>query len=254
MDFYHEAHSYTLAHHANIESDSDEESSWVMLNREGEIVKLPHEKIFYKVRSRIGLEVSSPKSIQNITPFSVKSDSGIVYITNERVIYIPARPTDTFQSFSGKILAFQDSRIHSSLFGPWTWTAEVNPTAGGGIPGDIPRLELKLIFREGGHDAFVSKFTTIKERLVFARQLREETGQNIPTSEELPQYEPRQGEAGSSGQAAGSGSSGRPADASQETSQPSQIPDEPPPDYEEAQAQAVGESLEERLRSEAERR
>lgn len=87
MDFYHgvEAHSYTLAQYANVDSDSDEESSWVMLGREGEIVKLPHEKIFYKVRSRIGLEVSSPRSIQNITPFSVKSDSGIVYITNERV-------------------------------------------------------------------------------------------------------------------------------------------------------------------------
>lgn len=130
----------------------------------------------------------------------------------------------------------------------------MNPTPGGGIPGDIPRLEFKLVFREGGHDAFVSKFTTIKERLVFAQQLREETGQNIPTGEELPQYEPRQGEGESTGQSSANSSS-QPATAPPETTQPSQgIPDEPPPDYEEAQAQAVGQSLEERLRTEAERR
>lgn len=85
MDFYQEQHSYTLARNANIDTDSDEETSWVMLDQEGDIVKLPGEKIYYKVRSRIGLDIGTPKALPNTTPFSARSDSGIVYITNNRV-------------------------------------------------------------------------------------------------------------------------------------------------------------------------
>ncbi len=85
MDFYQEQHRFAPAHNVNLESDSDEENSWVMLSQEGEVVKLPNEKIFYKVRSRISLDVTTPKSLANITPFSLKSDSGLVYITNHRV-------------------------------------------------------------------------------------------------------------------------------------------------------------------------
>lgn len=86
MDFYQEQHSYTLARNANVDSDdSDEDTSWVMMSRDGEVVKLPGEKIYYKVRSRIGLDVSTPRALPNATPFSIKSDSGIVYVTNNRV-------------------------------------------------------------------------------------------------------------------------------------------------------------------------
>ena len=92
MDFYQDQHRYALAQNANIESDSDEESSWVMLGHEGEIVKLPNEKIFYKVRSRISLDISTPKSLANATPFTVKSDAGLVYITNHRVCDMAVGP------------------------------------------------------------------------------------------------------------------------------------------------------------------
>ena len=92
MDFYQEQHSYTLAQNAAMESDSDEESSWVMLNQDGEIVKLPDERIFYKVRSRISLDVSPPRYMRNVTTFSLKSESGLVYITTKRVRCLPAGP------------------------------------------------------------------------------------------------------------------------------------------------------------------
>ena len=87
MDFYQEQHSYTLARNANANSDeeTDEDTSWVMMSRDGEVIKLPGEKIYYKVRSRIGLDVSTPKALPNATPFSIKSDGGIVYVTNNRV-------------------------------------------------------------------------------------------------------------------------------------------------------------------------
>ncbi len=62
MDFYQEQHRYALAHNANIvESDSDEESSVGEISQEGEIVKLPNEKIFYKVRSRISPRHQRPQ-------------------------------------------------------------------------------------------------------------------------------------------------------------------------------------------------
>lgn len=85
MDFYPDQHAYRVARMAVIEDDANENDSWVMLSREGEIVKLPHEKIFYKVRSRIGLELATPKVFRDAPPFSAKSDSGLVYITNSRV-------------------------------------------------------------------------------------------------------------------------------------------------------------------------
>ncbi|KJR88012.1 uncharacterized protein SPSK_07781 [Sporothrix schenckii 1099-18] len=290
MDFYQEQHSYTLASNASINSDdSDEDASWVMMSRDGEVVKLPGEKIYYKVRSRIALDVSTPKSLPNATPFSVKSDSGIVYVTNNRVIYVPTHPTETFQSFSAPILDFDDTRVASSFFGPWSWNAIVKPTVGGGIPSDVPRLELKLTFKEGGHDAFQNKFEVMKERLSYARTLQQETGQVIPTGEDLPRYEadapkpsgpPAQAE---SAGAAAAGASSRDAKerealenfsrsqeqqaqrgtatelrtalhSSNSRNQPSPVaPDEPPPDYEEAQAQAIGMRVEESARNAADR-
>jgi len=84
----------------------------------------------------------------------------------------------------------------------------------------------------------------MKERLDYARQLRRETGQDIPTGEDLPRYEARESTSAAGPSSQGGASQGP---ASQLT------PDEPPPDYEEAQAQAVGIRLEEQLREAAER-
>lgn len=288
MDFYQEQHSYTLARNANASSDeeTDEDTSWVMMSRDGEVIKLPGEKIYYKVRSRIGLDVGTPKALPNATPFSIKSDGGIVYVTNNRIIYIPNYPTETFKSFSAPILDFEDTRVASSFFGPWTWNAIVKPTVGGGIPSDVPRLELKLTFREGGHDAFQSKFEVMKERLSYARTLQQETGQVIPTGEDLPQYEPPPPAAGPSSSATPSqqaalahvddpaANDDKEREAleqyarSQEQQTPrgavpqdvlfasqanTSTPNEPPPDYEEAQAQAIDMRIEETLREAADR-
>lgn len=79
--FLVEAHRWTLAQH----SITDEKESWVMLTRDGQIQKLPGEKILLTSKPRVGLELSVPKELQVAEPFSVKSDNGIAYITNERV-------------------------------------------------------------------------------------------------------------------------------------------------------------------------
>ena len=177
----------------------------------------------------------------------------------EKVIYLPARPTEQFKSFFAPILNFEDTHVHSSWIGPWSWTGIVKPVTGGGIPGDVPRIDIKLTFKEGGHSDFQSKFELLKERLQHARDLERETGQRlIVTDEELPPYEAGAGGPPLPPQQPLSPDSGSGAADSQEGSarqgQPPQPgPDEPPPDYVEAQSQAIGMQFEERMRDEAER-
>jgi len=128
----------------------------------------------------------------------------------------------------------------------------VKPISGGGIPPGIPRLKLEFKFNDGGHDLFREKFETMKERHAYAAQMMQETGQVIPTGEDLPVYT-----------ASAAATSSAPSqfttdhDIPSSHAAPSQAqptPDEPPPDYEEAQFQAVGMQMEEREREEAERR
>lgn len=177
---------------------------------------------------------------------------------------MPAKPTEEFKSFFAPILNFEDTHVRSSWIGPWSWTGIVKPVAGGGLPFDLPRVEIKLTFKDGGHSDFQTKFELIKDRLRHAQELERETGQVLNvTDEPLPPYEARRpandpsqaattgtqsGEsprttAASTGDAAGNNSG--------QTTQPG--PDEPPPDYIEAQSQAIGMRYEERMREEAER-
>lgn len=178
-----------------------------------------------------------------------------------QVIYLPTKPTEQFKSFFAPILNFEDTHVYSSWIGPWSWTGLVKPVTGGGIPPDLPRIEVKLIFKEGGHSDFQSKFELLKERLQHARELEQETGQSlIVTDEELPPYEPGSGSSGPPQQQPSSADAGpgpgtvAGRDSFPEEGPPPQPgPDEPPPDYVEAQTQAIGMRFEESLREEAER-
>lgn len=89
--FLAEQHAWTLRQAQEEEEDSDstdEETSWVMLGQDGNIVPLQNERILHRTRSGVALELSTPRELTNAEPFSVKSDSGKAYITNRRVSYI----------------------------------------------------------------------------------------------------------------------------------------------------------------------
>ena len=136
----------------------------------------------------------------------------------------------------------------------------MKPVTGGGIPVDLPRIEVKLVFKDGGHSDWQSKFELLKERLQHARDLERETGQSlIVTDEELPPYEPGSGSSNPPQQqpattSVGDSETGSGGNSSSREGQPPQPgPDEPPPDYVEAQSQAIGMRFEEQLREEAER-
>ncbi|KAM7224137.1 hypothetical protein V8F06_000610 [Rhypophila decipiens] len=248
--FLAEQHNWTLL--AN--SRSNEEDSWVMLTRDGEIVPIAGEKILFTSRPRVSLELSTPRELQVAEPFRLKSDGGIAYITNERVIYLPARPTDEFKSFFAPVLNFSDTHVQSSWIGPWSWGGVVRPVPGGGIPMDIPRIEAKLIFRDGGHSDFQAKFEWLKERLHHAQELGMIPGQNL---EPPPPYDASAPPSSSSAVGRQQPSSDGPEPNVPPTGQhqpPQPAPDEPPPDYLEAQAQAITIQYEERERQEADRR
>lgn len=130
----------------------------------------------------------------------------------------------------------------------------MKPVPGGNIPSNQPYLDLKMVFSDGGAFDHQSIFEQIKERAAHAMEVaREAQGSNVDMAnihlEQLPAYEPI-------------GASDREAhailipaqDGSADVRSPSPAapPNEPPPGYEETQAQAVGVALDTRLRAEAE--
>jgi len=92
--------------------------------------------------------------------------SGLAYLTNRRLIYIPDKPTDKLQSFAAPILNIHDSHVTAPFFGPNVWQALLQPVHGGGIPtpsGGV--VDFKLTFKDGGAFDFHTHFERIKERL-----------------------------------------------------------------------------------------
>lgn len=85
--FLAEQHTWTLLRNAQ----SDDETSWVMLTRDGQIVPIPGEKILHTSRPRVALELTTPRELNIAEPFSLKCDNGIAYITNQRVSFLAGR-------------------------------------------------------------------------------------------------------------------------------------------------------------------
>jgi len=245
---------------------------------EAGFVKLPNERILFTSPPRTQLQISTPNTFPAAQPLFIKSDAGIAYITTQRIVYLPTIPTPDLQSFSSPILNLNDTFVRAPFFGANYWIALCKPVPGGGIPSHHSAFELRFTFREGGAFDFHTIFEQIKERLYQAVSVARESGGTNGVNlanihlEQLPAYEaasdvqvegdrveeetddpvilsprpvrPGQGDVAVAGEVR----------AEEPSSIVAQAPDEPPPGYEEAQAQAVGEDLEQRLRNEAERR
>ncbi|RMZ88492.1 hypothetical protein DV736_g4279, partial [Chaetothyriales sp. CBS 134916] len=132
-------------------------------DRDG-FVRLPDEHIIWKSSTRTSLSLSTPRAYPGTNPLSIKSENGTLYLTNHRIVYLPATPTDSFKSFSASHLNLHDSHIILPWFGPNAWQVLVQPVPGGNIPNDH-HVELKLTFKDGGAPEFHIQFESIKERL-----------------------------------------------------------------------------------------
>lgn len=154
--------------------------------------------------------------------------------------------------------------MRAPFFGANYWNATVKPVPGGGIPPDHSAVELRLTFREGGAFDWHTIFEQIKERLYYAAQTAREQGRPLEMNgdvnlEQLPAYEAATEVHSDSGRPPAFQSSPD-IDTVSRAQVPGvngtargphehfQSPDEPPPGYEEAQAQAVEMTFEERER------
>jgi hypothetical protein len=255
--------------------DPDNDNSWVMLNQSN-FVKLGNERILQKLESRISCELSVPQEFRaRCTPFQRKSDKGTLFLTNKRVsvtpdivlpsllllltpsqiIYLPAKPTQEpkFESFSAPILKFQDSTTSSSMWWGWVWKSDCIPVSGGGIPPDIPRIEVKFTFSDGGMTDFNEAYMRLRERLFQWQEMQREVGPGADIPDEpLPAYEEAQaGEAVPP--AAPSEPSIVPPPNRSDSPASRRAPNEPPPGYDEAQAQQISIRLEDHIREGADR-
>ncbi|KAK5131658.1 hypothetical protein LTR08_000785 [Meristemomyces frigidus] len=146
-------------------------ASWVMLSpaTTPPYTPLPNETTLFTSPPRIAFALSTPAHYpgkQHQPPFALSHATGVLYLTNRRLIYLPDKPTATFQSFAAPILNLHDSHVSAPFFGANQWLALLQPVQGGGVP--VPGggvVEIKLTFKEGGAFDFHTCFERVKERL-----------------------------------------------------------------------------------------
>lgn len=252
-------------------------TSWVMLapTSTPPFTPLPGERTLFTSPPRIGFALSTPAHYpaKQQQPFSLTHSGGVLYLTNRRIIYLPDKPTEKLQSFAAPILNFHDSHVTAPFFGPNVWMALLQPTHGGGIP--VPAtgvVEIKFTFKEGGAFDFHTNFERVKERLQQAVEVgRMDGGDGANTSrvggmsvgtnvdlEDLPAYQeesdgplispvaPVPVQRGVAQQGAVQRDSGIDVEDDRPRPKPADVPDEPPPGYEEAQMQGLREEVERR--------
>lgn len=111
---------------------------------------LPGEQQLFTSPARTSITVTSTNKQPGQQLFSVQGNAGRAFLTNRRLVYIPTKPTPTFQSFAAPILNFHDAHVTAPWFGANQWIAAVQPVTGGGISAQYSLLEVKLTFNDGG--------------------------------------------------------------------------------------------------------
>lgn len=237
-------------------------------------IPLPNERLLRTTPSRITLSISTPKAYPGNSAVSISSPSGIVHLTNQRIIYLPTTPTPSLESFSCPLLNLHDTHVTAPFFGPNAWTALLQPVPNGGIPSTPSAIELRLTFKDGGAYDFHNDFEAMKERLRQAvdtaresdrdgingsRGLMSGVGLQGVDLEQLPAYEATASPPLPNNSTFPAESTtiqvqsprsqpdlllDTPEAATTETFPP---PAEPPPGYEEVQQQSVAAELERRL-------
>ncbi|QIW99425.1 hypothetical protein AMS68_004943 [Peltaster fructicola] len=168
--------------------------NWVMLSN-GTFTPLPGEQTLYTSPPRVALSISVPTHYpgRQQQSFSVSSSSGLIYLTNRRLIYLPAQSTDKLQSFATPFLNLHDSHVTAPFFGPNIWQALLQPVGDGGIPAPATGVvELKLTFKDGGAFDFHSKFEQLKERAQHLQETSRMAGvgdARLIDLEDLPVYQ-----------------------------------------------------------------
>ena len=239
-----------------------------MLNNTTGFVLLPKEQHVWRSPPRTSLSLTTPRSYPAQNPLNIESASGTLYLTNQRVIYLPEKSLPDFSSFSASLLNLHDTHTVLPWFGPNAWVAVVQPVPGGNIPRES-HVELKFTFKDGGAPEFSSNFERIKERLQQAVEVARESnlasrdqgqgGLNLVNMDsvhldQLPSYEssgmdrmaPDPTERSLPTEATDVTPPGTTATPPTEPQASSDAPPSAPPGYEETQQRSLEEALERR--------
>ncbi|KAL5118852.1 hypothetical protein ACEQ8H_003174 [Pleosporales sp. CAS-2024a] len=251
---------------------SNRKASWVMLADGGGYTPLPGEQTLYQSPPRTTLSLQTSHRHSPSESYSQQCKSGVVYLTNRRIIYLPVSPTPTLESFAVPILNVADSRVTAPWFGANKWEAIIQPVTGGGIPSQHAELDMVMEFKEGGAFDFASIFERLKERLRQAVDVARESGaadtedggpsinMNNVHLEDLPAYEESRGHTRVEDalptrpriERRQSDAMAAPRPTSPLTTTPHATnvppPSDPPPGYEEAQRDSIVDELERRAR------
>ena len=176
------------------------------------------------------------------------------------------------------MLNLQDTHVSAPLFGPNVWSGILQPVNGGGIPPHHAFVEIKMSFKDGGAYDFQTSLERVKEMLSNAIEEARESGrvngraETVDMStvhlEQLPAYEevgstpscppsnlvrptpisPNRQDQPAHDASATEGTSGGITANQLPNRQQFQPPNEPPPDYEEAQQSSIVSNLEESIR------
>ena len=135
------------------------------------------------------------------------------------------------------------------------WKSDCIPVSGGGIPADLPRIEVRFTFSDGGMMEFNEAYIRLRERLHQYREMRREMGPGADVPDEpLPAYDADGSPAVADGtESARASRLEVPPTNRSDSSSSRRAPDEPPPGYDEAQAQEVSNRLEDHIRGEVDR-
>jgi WW domain-binding protein 2 len=238
--------------------------SWVMLSPTSTppYTPLPNEQTLLTSSPRIAFSLSIPSHYpgKQQQPFSLSASSGLLYLTNRRIIFLPDKSTPQLQSFAAPILNLHDSHVTAPWFGPNVWTALLQPTQGGGIPTPSTGVvEVKFTFKEGGAFDFHTQYERVRERLQQALEVQRIDGDGSGSSsaamnrvdvsnvdlEDLPVYQ----EEGDGPLIPPIAPAVQPSGSSRQRQRTADVPDEAPPGYEEAQMAGLQDELDRRLQN-----
>uniref|UniRef100_A0A1Y1MS77 GRAM domain-containing protein n=1 Tax=Photinus pyralis TaxID=7054 RepID=A0A1Y1MS77_PHOPY len=212
-------------------------ANWAMLRQRG-IRRFEDEKILVQTAST-SCDLSVPEENKaQYDPFQRKSDKGTLFLTKERIVYLPSEPTGEpeFKSFSAPILNFQNPSATASfqwLRGGWKsdWKADCIPVSGGIIPPELRRIEVEFTFSDSSMlNTFCKEYDRVRQG--WLRLQEEAIRQDTTRDERLPPYEVPGANPPESTTALTVPRTNR-----SDSSSSCRVPDEPPPGYDEAQAQ-----------------
>ncbi|KAI8097777.1 uncharacterized protein BX664DRAFT_327245 [Halteromyces radiatus] len=142
------------------------------------VIPLPQEKAFFTQSSiKLVLDCSEDGYPGNSSGYW--SSQGLIYLSNQRIVFIAQKPNDSLQSLNIPILHLKNWKLEQPWFGANYIEGIVLPVSGGGL---LKNGKLRLTFTEGGAIEFTTILQALYERLA-------ETNEMPSHFEPLPTYQ-----------------------------------------------------------------